>query len=1000
MFGRLRHSMLLAIAFALMSSSCLGPSDPGSASAPHNADCPATMPEQCEAPRMGSVRQREVLGVQSESASVAAHVDASYTNLVANPSFEFSGSVDASSWDESQPVFRVDGAGRTGSHCVVVYDTSAKAPAGVVTPRVPAVPGQVYTATAWAYAWFGSAPRLYLQFYDGLGARKTETLETHGAAIRTRADTWSSGSVSALAPPGARYVDVLIYSTIAAQSAFYVDDVSLVTGRNLLVNGSFDDFDSNSSVVGWSPWGETSLTRTSSMRYDGTLALQWADSDGSSHGATSSRFPVYPGQVVRAGARAQFSGDAPSLYLRYFADAGGRRALSSASQRFPVPASPKDWSTTGVTGRVPSGARFAEVLVYSCLSCAGRYTIDDVEATTDGNLLLDGDFEEDASEEWSKAAQYTDIVSTNGGRALRLEDRSAELAAAVRSEPLPVVPGESYVLTGAVYADANDGLPAGDDCQAWLAVEFYPSLERSLLQSERVGGSHVAPVTPENQSLSCVKHGGRWVSRRLSVTAPKGAYAARVLLYSPKSSSGRFYFDGVRFGEAADITSYQQRFVCAIGRGRQDGRDIDNCAVYNSEDFWEQLTSSLQSQDVKVIFAPEQYRMVSGDAGIALDWGSGERSTHRLLVQGAQPAGATILHAYDAAGSNRSFSERSLVALDHFDHVTFRDIAFSAVQRPDSDYRSGNYRIGYALRIRHSNDIELQNVSFYDIRGTQLGGFGPQDDSSEVLVRDSYFARLGYDSHAHFSYCMNRVYGLQFVNNRFEDINGHYVRFRNDCDDVAVVRNRFQSTGTYFNSAVNGASKASSYKNPPFITWSVFNDGVPLLEQSSTHECPDVGIDGMVHGTVAASERDPIGDEWLGRMHAVIESNRFEYLNPSQDDDLRYVLDILVAGLDPEPGFGSGAHVIPDVEYLTLLDAAAIGSRELRIAGADSSNWIKIFSNDYLNTRDQNMALLRITTRDWEFWNAQTQSCDSTRLSRGVDEAGSKRFTIDNLVVQ
>jgi len=85
----------------------------------------------------------------------------------------------------------------------------------------PAVPGEVYTATAWVYNQSGDG-WLYLEFYDSPSVRVTEK---HLGAGRT--GPWEQIKVGLACPANATYVGVLLYSSAANVGSSVWDDVAL-----------------------------------------------------------------------------------------------------------------------------------------------------------------------------------------------------------------------------------------------------------------------------------------------------------------------------------------------------------------------------------------------------------------------------------------------------------------------------------------------------------------------------------------------------------------------------------------------------------------------------------------------------------------------------------------------------------------------------------------------------------------------------------------------------
>jgi hypothetical protein len=482
------------------------------------------------------------------------------------------------------------------------------------------------------------------------------------------------------------------------------------------------------------------------------------------------------------------------------------------------------------------------------------------------------------------------------------------------------------------------------------------------------------------------------VPRRVTVTAPDGAYAARVLFYSPIGARGRFYADGIRFGETRDAApAGDSLFVGPSATGTGGGEDARNLADYNAPAFWTRVLATLTSRPVTVTFASGAYEMRRRADAISL----AGRTSHRLTLRGEDPAGSVIVHATTDADLGNDLNGATMLRLDRLEGgLTVADLTFSSSKRPSSAYANDGHRIGYALQVLRSSHVELRNVAMYDIHGIQYGGFGPHRGTTDVLVRDSNFARLGYDSHAHFSYCANDVTGLTFDGNQFEDVMGEYIRFRNNCDGVVVTRNRFQSTGTWYNERVNGASRGPEYKNPRFVSWAVFNDGAePTTDPSDPARCPDVDTAGRAGALVEVDERTPLGDEWLGEMHAVIEDNSFHYLRPAATDLRRFPIAIVASGMNPSASYGAPR----DFDYLGLMSLSSVNATDAeRHLGVAPADWIAVHANEYTGTEPEVTELL-VTTAHYDFLNRVTSRCDSTR---NYHPTYRKSFSIDSLLLQ
>lgn len=133
---------------------------------------------------------------------------------------------------------------------------------------------------------------------------------------------------------------------------------------------------------------------------------------------------------------------------------------------------------------------------------------------------------------------------------------------------------------------------------------------------------------------------------------------------------------------------------------------------------------------------------------------------------------------------------------------------------------------GYAMRVSNSQDITIQSCYFQDLPDVGYGALGIHHSETDgVVINNSRFERVGYDSHAHMIYAAYGVTRLSILNSYFKDCSGSFVRFRGDLSDMGVVYNSdFISTGNYLTGI-----------NPPFIEVPVFNDVNPGDERMGTN---------------------------------------------------------------------------------------------------------------------------------------------------------------------
>lgn len=150
-------------------------------------------------------------------------------NLLENPSFEvqgpahlpppgwtpFSGAMGEQMWVEH-------GHAVDGEYALVI-DTGGKLNTGLRSLPIPAEPGELYTATVKVYFPTGNRPQLYIDFLDG-DQRRVRAL----AINASRPNTWEELTLTAEAPPGTKYVTIILYANASLNPhRFYMDQATL-----------------------------------------------------------------------------------------------------------------------------------------------------------------------------------------------------------------------------------------------------------------------------------------------------------------------------------------------------------------------------------------------------------------------------------------------------------------------------------------------------------------------------------------------------------------------------------------------------------------------------------------------------------------------------------------------------------------------------------------------------------------------------------------------------
>jgi hypothetical protein len=110
---------------------------------------------------------------------------------------------------------------RSGAGALRIWDPHPDVSYPLQSRLYPALPGETYRASAWVYNGSGDG-WLYLEFYRDA---RTRLSERHAGCGRT--GTWEQISLDGTCPPEARYVAVLLYSSVGNVGQSSWDDVAL-----------------------------------------------------------------------------------------------------------------------------------------------------------------------------------------------------------------------------------------------------------------------------------------------------------------------------------------------------------------------------------------------------------------------------------------------------------------------------------------------------------------------------------------------------------------------------------------------------------------------------------------------------------------------------------------------------------------------------------------------------------------------------------------------------
>ncbi len=226
--------------------------------------------------------------------------------------------------------------------------------------------------------------------------------------------------------------------------------------------------------------------------------------------------------------------------------------------------------------------------------------------------------------------------------------------------------------------------------------------------------------------------------------------------------------------------------------------NVSPATSFNST-FWTNVQSALATGPVDIVFADGNYPLTS---------------TLTLTNMGSTTNLLTLKTAVTEGGAIFTGSIANLLYLNGCKNVKVLRLKFTGAAT------------GYAMRISNSQDVTVEKCFFMNLPSVGYGALGVHYGlTNRIIVKNSTFENVGYDSHAHMIYGAYGIQRLSLVGNTFKNCSGAFVRFRGDLSDKGVVYdNDFISTGTYLTGL-----------NPVFIEIPVFNDVDPGDERMGTN---------------------------------------------------------------------------------------------------------------------------------------------------------------------
>jgi hypothetical protein len=293
-------------------------------------------------------------------------------------------------------------------------------------------------------------------------------------------------------------------------------------------------------------------------------------------------------------------------------------------------------------------------------------------------------------------------------------------------------------------------------------------------------------------------------------------------------------------------------YVAPQKAGDSKGTSKAGPADFRDTQFWSVVRQAVQNSPTIVFFLDGTYA-VSSDARrlmptlLLADLGS---EKHTLTLQGISDRGAVFTRlATDTLDDEKG---PGLFYVTRSQNLVIRNLHFTAIQP-----------MGYATRFGGNRNIRVEHCSWIDLPRIYYGATGTSENTDHVTFRDCVFKRIGTHTTSHMAYNAYGPQHIAFINCRFEDGAGDYVRFRDRADYGVVVGCTFEST------------RPAADKNVSFISVPLFNDDDPQNPGPSPNY------------------------EYFG-THFLIVNNNFIYSNDKHDEN-RVALLFHHSGFDP-PG--------------------------------------------------------------------------------------------------
>ncbi|RAV19708.1 immunoglobulin-like domain-containing protein [Paenibacillus contaminans] len=337
-------------------------------------------PPQSEGDQTVTLTANMIYGMESDTRTFIVTVKSCWETL-SNPGFE-TGNLSGWSQLSGTPANLAFDQSRTssGAYSLKFNDSSNTSAVGAESEKLDAVEGISYSAAVQVYIESGNAS-IYLRFYSAAGG-----LISQFSAGSTTRNKWTPLAVTAVAPPGAEYVSVVLFSSSANVGVSYYDSVVLqrtgptVTNVELpLTNPGFE-----ADMTGWTieSGSMSSVSADSTRAYSGTRSLLINDASAADSFAVVGTAELAAESVTYTATAKVYQKNrenSRAYFYLYFYDEG-RRVIQTQSAIGPsTNNNGSAWSDLSIEAQSPVGAKYVSVGISTTSTYKGMLWVDDIK---------------------------------------------------------------------------------------------------------------------------------------------------------------------------------------------------------------------------------------------------------------------------------------------------------------------------------------------------------------------------------------------------------------------------------------------------------------------------------------------------------------------------------------------------------------------------------------------------------------------------------------------